>query len=43
MKSMNFASVLFIAAALGLWMSQHTGAAERPAGLEPGVARSVSR
>ena len=31
MKSVNFASVLFIAAALGLWACQHTGPADKAA------------
>ena len=32
MKPVNFASVLFIAAALGLWACQHTASAEKVAG-----------
>jgi hypothetical protein len=31
MKSVNFASVLFIAAALGLWACQHSVPAEKVA------------
>ena len=31
MKSVNFASVLFIAAALGLWSCQHSVPAEKVA------------
>jgi hypothetical protein len=31
MKSVNFASVLFVAAALGLWACQHTVPAEKVA------------
>ena len=42
MKSVNFASVLFIAAVLGLWASQHTGAAEKDAAFST-VARTITR
>jgi hypothetical protein len=37
-KPVNFASILFIAAALGLWTWQHAPAADRLAGLFPTVA-----
>jgi len=44
MKSVNFASVLFIAAALGLWACQQSGAAERLSGaLDSSVARTATR
>jgi len=44
MKSMNFASVLFIAAALGLWACQQTGAADQMAGaLDHIVARMAAK
>ena len=43
-KPVNFASVLFIAAALGLWVCQQGGAAERlPGTLDYGVARTATR
>jgi hypothetical protein len=44
MKSVNFASVLFIAAALGLWACQQSGAAERLSeALDHSVARTATR
>jgi hypothetical protein len=39
MKSVNFASVLFIAAALGLWACQHSTPGEKTAGA---VARTLA-
>ena len=44
MKSVNFASVLFVAAALGLWAWHQVPAAERvalllPAAVQPAVLR----
>jgi hypothetical protein len=42
MKSVNFASVLFIAAALGLWACQHSAPGEKVAsGLTHSVAKST--
>jgi hypothetical protein len=44
MKSVNFASVLFIAAALGLWACQHTGPADKVASvLQHSVAKVSTR
>jgi hypothetical protein len=44
MKSVNFASVLFIAAALGLWVSQHAVSGERAASvLDHHVASTAAR
>jgi hypothetical protein len=44
MKSVNFASVLFIAAALGLWACQHSAPGERVASaLTHGVEQSTTR
>ena len=40
MKSMNFASVLFIAAALGLWACQHPVPAEK---LASALTRTMAR
>jgi hypothetical protein len=37
-KPVNFASILFIAAALGLWAAQQAPAADRPASLFPPAA-----
>jgi hypothetical protein len=42
-RPLNFASVLFIAAALGLWAWQHAPAADRVAGLTPAAERTVLR
>jgi hypothetical protein len=39
MKSVHFASVLFVAAALGLWACQHSAAGEKAAGA---VARTLA-
>lgn len=41
-KPVNFASVLFIAAALGLWASQQAPAADRVASLLPVAAERAS-
>jgi hypothetical protein len=44
MKSLNFASVLLIAAALGLWVSQHAVSGERVASvLDYSVAKTAAR
>jgi hypothetical protein len=44
MKAVNFASVLFIAAALGLWACQHTGAADKAAGtLDHSATRTAAK
>jgi hypothetical protein len=44
MKSVNFASVLFIAAALGLWACQHTAPGDRVASLlDHGVGKTITR
>ena len=44
MKSVNFASVLFIAAALGLWACQHSAPGEKVAStLTYGVTKSITR
>ena len=43
-KPVNFASVLFIAAALGLWVCQQGGAAERlSSALDNSVAQATTR
>jgi hypothetical protein len=42
-RPVNFASVLFIAAVLGLWAWQHVPAADRAAGPLPGVERTALR
>jgi hypothetical protein len=44
MKSVNFASVLFIAAALGLWACQHSAPGEKVAStLTHGVKQQTTR
>lgn len=44
MRSVNFASVLFIAAALGLWACQHSAPGEKLASaLSQGVTKSAGR
>jgi len=44
MKSVNFASVLFIAAALGLWACQQTVPGDKVASiLDYGVGKTVAR
>jgi hypothetical protein len=44
MKSVNFASVLFIAAALGLWACQQSGPAEKLArALDYSVSKTATR
>jgi hypothetical protein len=44
MKPVNFASVLFMAAALGLWACQHSVPGEKvAAALAYGVAKSITR
>lgn len=44
MKSVNFASVLFIAAALGLWACQQTVPGDKVASiLEQSVAKAIVR
>jgi len=44
MKSVNFASVLFIAAALGLWACQHSVAGEKVASvLTYSVTKTATR
>ena len=42
-KPVNFASVLFIAAVLGLWAWQHAPAADRAAEPRPTVERTALR
>jgi hypothetical protein len=44
MKSVNFASVLFLAAALGLWACQHSVPGDKvAAAFESGVTKTVTR
>jgi hypothetical protein len=44
MKSVNFASVLFIAAALGLWACQQSGPADKVASiLDHSVSKTIAR
>ena len=43
MKSVNFASVLFIAAALGLWACQHSAPGEKVSALTYSVTKSITR
>jgi hypothetical protein len=44
MKPVNFASVLFIAAALGLWACQHSTSGEKVASaLTHSVTKSITR
>jgi hypothetical protein len=42
-RPVNFASVLFIAAVLGLWAFQHVPGADRAAGALPAVERTALR
>lgn len=42
-RPVNFASVLFIAAVLGLWAWQHAPAADRADGRLPAVERTALR